>query len=55
MFHNSGIFNVPFKDNCSVCYFSILAFSSFVINSILFSFYYFKASKADSNCLSESK
>ena len=35
MFHNSSIFNVPFKDNCSVliCYFCISIFNSFVINS----------------------
>ena len=35
MFHNSSIFNVPFKDNCSVliCYFCISVFNSFVINS----------------------
>ena len=35
MFHNSCIFNVPFKDNCSVliCYFCISVFNSFVINS----------------------
>ena len=35
MFHNSNIFNVPFKDKCSVliCYFCISVFNSFVINS----------------------
>ena len=47
MFHNSSIFNVPFKDNCSVliCYFCISVFISFVINSFFLRFYYFKLSK----------
>ena len=47
MFHNSSIFNVSFKDNCSVliCYFCISLFIPFVINSFFLRFYYFKILK----------
>ena len=47
MFHNSSIFNVSFKYNCSVliCYFCISVFIPFVINSFFLRFYYFKILK----------
>ena len=47
MFHNSSIFNVSFKDNCSVliCYFCISVFIPFVINSFFLRLYYFKLLK----------
>ena len=47
MFHNSSIFNVSFKDNCSVliCCFCISVFIPFVINSFFLRFYYFKLLK----------